>query len=1038
MDDTMTQTSEPQAASPAVSHPLLGLLMAQFLGAFNDNIYKMVVSLFAIGMVVGSGDSDDYIPLIGAIFVLPYLLFSGYAGYLADVRSKRQVIIHTKLLEIVAMALGCLAFWTGKMALMLSVLFLMSLQSALFSPAKYGIIPELVPSTALSRVNGVIEMTSFLAIILGTTIGSILFTAWQTHLVWVGLVLVGVATLGTLASLRIPHVPPALAPGVMKPFPLNPWAEIIQGLRRLIADRPIWLVSLGIAYFWFLGALLQMDLLLYGKDVLGGTDVQVGLLQTFIAVGIGTGCLAAGRLSGNKVELGLVPLGALGISLSALALALLPPHFGTAAGLLIALGLAGGLLIIPLHAFVQHRSGSNEKGRLVATINFMSILGILLASAVLWVCQDLLGMSADQVLLVVGFGTLVGTVLMVRLLPNFLVRFCLWLFTHTLYRIRIVGQPHLPQRGPALLICNHVSFVDGFLVGACLQRFVRFIVYRGFYEHPALNWLFRSMHAIPIANGDPKRAANSIQHARQALVEGHVVCIFAEGAISRTGNLLPFKRGFERIVAALDVPIIPVHLDRVWGSMFSFKNGRLLWKWPRQLPYPVTVSFGAPMPSSTTAFEARQAVMELGCVAAAYRHSRLDTLPRRFIDAAKQNWSRFCMADASGSSHTFGQVLAASLRLAGWLRHHCSHETIIGLMAPPSVNSAIANIAVLLAGQTAVHIDETANGDTFDHVVAQCQIRTVLTTRDFLDQHPHQQDLHWVAIEDAMAAPASGHKRRMHVMAWLLPARLLQWLYTTRHQHSTSLATVCFTTRDASEPQGVMLTHQNILSNLESLNQIFLLSPRDCLMGTLPLHHAFGWTLTLWFPVIAGCGVVYHADPMAADTVGKLVRRHQVTLLLSTPTDCQTYVRYTPDEDFASLRYAVVGSEPLPVTVADAFRAKFGTELLEGYGCNEMAPVIAVNIPDMVDGSQQQIGRIPGTVGHPIPGVAAKIVCPVTGDPLDCGHEGLLLVKGPNQMAGYWHAPEQTAKVLRDGWYVTGDRAIIDAHGFIRVTTRKQ
>ncbi len=1039
MNDTITQISEPQATSSMAPRLLLGLLIAQFLGAFNDNIYKMVLSLFAVSMAVGSVDGNRYIPVIGAIFVLPYLLFSGYAGHLADVWSKRQVLISTKLLEVGAMALGCLALWTGHMALMLTVLFLMSLQSALFSPAKYGIIPEIVPPTALSRVNGIIEMTTFLAIILGTTIGSILFTTWQTHLVRIGFALVGIATIGALASLRIPRVPPAITDRTIKPFPLNPWAEIIQGLKRLIPDRPLWLISLGIAYFWFLGALLQMELILYGKEVLGATDVQVGLLQTFIAVGIGAGSLAAGRLSGDKVELGLVPLGALGIGISALTLALLPPHFGTAAGLLIVLGLSGGLLIIPLNSFVQHRSGHDEKGRLVATINFMSTLGILLASAVLWICQTLFGMSADQVLLVFGLGTLIGTVFVVRLLPNFLVRFCLWLLTHTLYRIRIVGQSHLPSRGPALLICNHVSFVDGFLVGACIQRFVRFIVYRGFYEHPALNWLFRSMHAIPIAGGDPDRVTDSIERARGALIDGHIVCIFAEGAISRTGNLLPFKRGFERIVAELDVPIIPVHLDRVWGSIFSFKNGRFLWKWPRQLPYPVTVSFGPPMPCSTSAFEARQAVMELGCTAAAYRHSHRDTLPLRFISTAKQNWSTFCMADTSGVSYTFGQVLTDSLRLASWLQQHYAHETLIGIAAPPSVNSAIANIAVLLAGQTPIHLDATEQDSSFNQAIEQCEIHTVLTTQDAFAQcqSQAQHNLNWVVLEDAMAAHSPRHSGFMHLMVRLAPTWLLKWHYRKRDQHSTSLATICFSPRENSPSQGIMLTHHNILSNLESLDQVFVLSPRDCLIGTLPFHHAFGWTLTLWFPVIAGYSVVYHGDPMAAATVGNLVRHHQATLLLSTPTSCRTYVQHTPDEDFASLRYAVVGSEPLPTAVADAFQAKFGIELLEGYGCNEMAPVIAVNIPDVIDGPQRQVGKVSGTVGHPIPGVAAQIVCPITGDPLDCGDEGLLLVKGPNQMAGYWQAPEQTAEVIHNGWYVTGDRAVIDEHGFIRVTTRR-
>ena len=1037
MNDTMTQPSEPSAARPTrpAPNPLFGLVIAQFLGAFNDNIYKMVLSLFAISMAAGDRDSSGYIPLIGAIFVLPYLLFSGYAGHLADVQSKRRVLIATKLLEIGAMALGCLAFWTENMPLMLTVLFLMSLQSALFSPAKYGILPEIVPSTALSRVNGVIEMSTFLAIILGATIGSILFTTWQSNLAHIGLVLLGIAVLGALSSLRIPRVPPAIAADVGKPFPRNPWGEISQGVRRLLSDWPLWLISLGIAYFWFLGALLQMDLLLYGKHVLGVTDVQVGLLQTFIAIGIGVGSLAAGRLSGNKVELGLVPLGALGIGFSALTLALLPPHFGVAAGLLIVLGMSGGLLIVPLNAFVQHRSGHGEKGRLVATINFMSTVGVLLASGVLWGCQAI-GLSADRVLLVFGVGTLVGAVFVVRLLPTFLVRFSLWLLTHTIYRIRIVGQPHLPQRGPALLICNHVSFVDGFLVGACVQRFVRFIVYRGYYEHPALNWLFRAMHAIPIAGGDPEAVAASLARARQELMDGHVVCIFAEGSISRTGNMLPFKRGFERIVADLDVPIIPVHLDRVWGSIFSFKDGRFLRKWPQQLPYPVTVSFGAPMPAGTTAFEARQAIMELGAAAAAQRHSRRDTLPRRFIRAAKKNGSRFCMADANGASYTFRQALTQSLSLAHWLRQHCAQDAIIGLLAPPSVDTAITNIAALLAGKIPVHLDATADADTLRAVVEQCDMRTVLTSQSGLLE-PLQLGVQEVIIADAMAAASAAPQGLRRVFVRLAPAWLLQACYTPRDQQQTSLATICFITEGVATPQGAMLTHHNVLSNLESLDQVFRLSSEDCLIGALPLHHAFGWTLTLWFPIIAGYGVAYHADPMAAEAIGDLARRHQATLLLSTPTYCKTYVQQTPDEAFASLRYAVVGSEPLPAALANAFRAKFGTELLEGYGYNEMAPVIAVNVPDVVYDSHQQVGTEPGTVGHPIPGVAAKIVCPVTGEPLDANDEGILLVKGPNQMAGYWRAPELTAKAVREGWLVTGDRAVIDDRGFIRVTSRQ-
>jgi acyl-[acyl-carrier-protein]-phospholipid O-acyltransferase/long-chain-fatty-acid--[acyl-carrier-protein] ligase len=233
-----------------------------------------------------------------------------------------------------------------------------------------------------------------------------------------------------------------------------------------------------------------------------------------------------------------------------------------------------------------------------------------------------------------------------------------------------------------------------------------------------------------------------------------------------------------------------------------------------------------------------------------------------------------------------------------------------------------------------------------------------------------------------------------------------------------------------------MLSHHNVVSNLESVEQVFALTPHDCLLGILPLFHSFGFTITLWFPLITGLRVVYHPNPLDARTIGELVQTHQATMLISTPTFCQVYMRQCPAEAFTSLRYAIVGAEKLRPTLAEAFQQKFGITLLEGYGCTEMAPVVAVNIPDVDQSGQRQIGHKPGTVGHPVPGVAARVVHPETWQALSCGTEGLLLVKGPNRMLGYLQQPEKTAEVLRDGWYVTGDIAAIDDAGFIRLTDR--
>jgi len=284
----------------------------------------------------------------------------------------------------------------------------------------------------------------------------------------------------------------------------------------------------------------------------------------------------------------------------------------------------------------------------------------------------------------------------------------LWLLTHAVYRIRIVGQENIPERGPALLISNHVSFADALLIGASVQRFVRFMLHRDYYDSRWLNWFFRLMKSIPISPTNRRDIVESIRRARSELEAGHVVCIFAEGAISRTGHLLPFKRGFEKIVEKVDVPIVPVHLDQLWGSIFSFKDGRFFWKWPKRIPYRVTVSFGAPLPASTDAQTVRQAVLELESDATQYRSSAADLLHTRFIRTAKRHWFSFCFADTTGMQLSFGKVFVGSLLLARWIQKHCVKESMVGILFPASVGGAVANVAVLLAGKIPVNLNFTA------------------------------------------------------------------------------------------------------------------------------------------------------------------------------------------------------------------------------------------------------------------------------------------------------------------------------------------
>jgi acyl-[acyl-carrier-protein]-phospholipid O-acyltransferase / long-chain-fatty-acid--[acyl-carrier-protein] ligase len=1005
-------------------------LWTQFLGAFNDNLFKIVVSMLAVHAVTADRAGGE-LSIVSAIFLLPFLLFSGYAGQLADVYSKRTVLVISKSLEIVAAGLGLMAFTLGHLQITYAVLFLIALQATFFSPAKYGILPEILPDRDLSRANGLLEMSTFVAIVLGTAIGGHLFDVWTDRLWLIGVMVVAIAVIGTALSFRIPHVP-AAAPG--RRIDRNPWGEIWTGLASLRRDRVLWLTVIGISYFWFAGALLQLVVILFGKQVLGVGESWVALLSAFAAIGIGVGSMAAGRLSGDKVELGLAPIGAIGMAVFGILLAQVDRSFAAAATCLMLAGFFGGLFAVPLNALLQQRSAGQEKGRLMATNNFLNMVGIMLASGALWLCTNVLEWSPDRILLVFGITTLIASVYVLSIVPEFMVRFSLWLLTHTLYRIRIVGQENVPFRGPALLVCNHISHVDGALVGACVQRFIRFLVYRPIYEHWALRWLMRLMKAIPISGGRDAQVALDL--ARRELEAGHVVCIFAEGSISRTGNMLPFKRGFERIVEGLEVPIIPVYLDRVWGSIFSFKGGHFFWKWPVRVPYPVSVAFGKPLPSTTTAAETRLAVQELACELALTRRRPDESLGCQFVRTAKHEWWSFAMADAMAKKPlNFGRVLISTLLLSRWARRRLADQSMVALLLPASVGGALANLGLSLAGRVPVNLNFTAGRESMEHAIECCGIKTVLTSRLFLTKAGIAPFEGMVFLEDVIKDIPRGEKLRVALSAFLLPSWILNRLYVEASS-ADKVATVIFSSGSTGTPKGVMLTHRNILSNVDSIRQVYDLSSADVLIGVLPFFHSFGFTGTVWLPAVSGFGVVFHANPMDAKTIGDLAEQHRATMIISTPTFCASYIRKCEPEQFKHLRYAIVGAEKLREPVAAGFKAKFGLDLLEGYGCTEMSPVVAANVPDVEDAHERQRGTSVGTVGHPLPGVAVKVVDPNTGEGPLFGREGLLLVKGPNRMLGYLGEPEKTSEALRDGWYVTGDIAVVDDAGFVKITDR--
>jgi acyl-[acyl-carrier-protein]-phospholipid O-acyltransferase/long-chain-fatty-acid--[acyl-carrier-protein] ligase len=585
------------------------LFVEQFQNAFSDNVLKFLVTFLIVGMGLPEEKRDGLVPLVGALFALPFVLFSMAGGFAADRFSKRTVAIAVKCVELGIMSLATLGLWRGSIPLMLAAIFLMSTHSAFFGPSKYGLLPELLPEKKLSWGNGIFSFGTFAAIIAGTVFAGKLSDTFGKNQIWSGVILIALAASGLAFALGINRVPAA---NPQKKFRANFVGDFFAQMKSIRADRILFLGVMGNAVLWFLGALLQPTILFYGKDILHLDDTHSGYLQAALAVGIGAGSFAAGFLSGQKIEYGLIPLGMTGLTVFAALLARTGLTFDAIALNLGLLGFFGGFYNVPVNAIIQQRPDAGNKGAVIATSALLTWIGVFIASGMYYLLAAKLHLKPPQIFLFGAVLSLAGMVYCVRLMPDSLVRLGLWLLTRTIYRIRVEGRDNIPEKGGALFVCNHVSFVDAPLLMAATDRKIHFIIEKNYHELWWIRPFGGMLGLIPIASDlGPRELLRSLQTASDAVRAGEVVCIFAEGKITRTGGLDEFQRGSERIMKNVAAPVVPVALVGVWGSIFSFERGKFFWKWPRHVFYPVTVRFGNPLPPAATTEEIHAAVEKL-------------------------------------------------------------------------------------------------------------------------------------------------------------------------------------------------------------------------------------------------------------------------------------------------------------------------------------------------------------------------------------------------------------------------------------------
>jgi acyl-[acyl-carrier-protein]-phospholipid O-acyltransferase/long-chain-fatty-acid--[acyl-carrier-protein] ligase len=1037
-----------------------------FLNAFVDLGHKIVIQNTVFKIYDGTTQSA-LIAVVNALILLPFILLFSPAGFISNHYAKPRVMQIAAWAAVAVTLLITFCYSQGWFWAAFAMTLVLAAKSAIYSPAKYGYIREIAGTDNLAAANGAVQAITTIAILSGMFVFSWLFEmklADHTDIklpadmlrmmVPLGFLLVGNSVIELALAYKLPVFPkidteiPMLASNTEKKFSARDYFSLNylrDNIRTLHVNRSIWLSIIGLSTYWGLAQALIAVFPTFAEERLQQHNtVAIQAMLACTGVGIMLGSVIAGRVSRHHIETGLIPIGAVGIA-SCIALLPFMHHTTPLIILMLAVGLSGGLFIIPLNALIQYHANPEKVGTVLAGNNWVQNV-TMLAFLVITASASWIGLNSAHMFVLLTVVAIAGAGYTVLQLPQSFVRMLFSIFFRGAYRIDVSGFDKIPREGAVLLLGNHISWIDWAMVQIACPRPIHFVMQREIYNLWFLQPFLKVFGAIPIASGNSKSALQTIN---QLLKAGEVVCLFPEGAISRNGQLGEFRHGYERTVEEVNGYIVPFYLHGLWGSKLSRASSKLYENRTRGLKRNILVAFGDPLPITTQAQYLKQKVFELSIGAWQKQTDWLEPIPLAWLRTAKRKLRNVSVIDSNGTTLSNFRLLIAVLVFARRIKEK-SRAQNVGLLLPTTSAGLICNMAALVAGKTVVNINYTASADAIQAALEKSAIHDVYSSRLFIKKLEQKgvdvenifSGSHLIYLED-LKLSISTHEMVCTALASFLPSFWLYYIFG-KPAHIDSPAAILFSSGSEGTPKGVVLSHRNIVANCLQVSDVLNTRADDVIMGSLPLFHSFGLTVTGFMPLLESVPVVCHPDPTDVLGTAKAIARHKATVLCGTSTFLRLYVRNHKIHPLMlqTLRVVVAGAEKLAPDVRDAFKLKFNCDVFEGYGATETTPVASVNIPDQLDDRYWHIqsGQKNGTVGLPLPGTAFRIVDPLTLATLPTNEDGLILIAGTQVMLGYLDDPEKTANVILelDGhrWYKTGDKGHLDADGFLVIVDR--